>query len=184
MAESLLGGLKNRVLQLLAFHAPGAMSVRVWLHRWRGVNIGQDVFIGMEAIIETSYPWLVRIGNRVNIGLRTVIIAHFHDPPELLMKSKRPPPTVVIEDDVYIGPAVIVLPRVRIGSGAVICAGSVVTKNVPPLTLMRGNPAEPIARCGIPLHFLSANIDEFYMKLRPLEHPLKSPDREADSHGT
>jgi acetyltransferase-like isoleucine patch superfamily enzyme len=50
----------------------------------------------------------------------------------------------VIEDDVWIGANSIVLPGVTIGKGAVIAAGSVVTKNVPPMAVARGNPAQVI----------------------------------------
>ena len=52
--ERLLAGLKNRILQVLARVAPGATTTRVHLNRWRGVNIGKDVWIGYDAIIETS----------------------------------------------------------------------------------------------------------------------------------
>jgi acetyltransferase-like isoleucine patch superfamily enzyme len=165
--ENSIIGAKNRLLQILALYAPGAMTWRVRLHRWRGVNIGEDVFIGTGALLETSYPWLISIGSRVNIGVRTIVIAHFHLPKDLVQNPKTVKPTVYIEDDVYIGPGVIVLPNVTIGKGAVVSAGSVVTRNIPSLTLVRGNPAEPIARCGIPLRFLQANVDEFYLKLRP-----------------
>lgn len=51
---------------------------------------------------------------------------------------------VVIEDDVFVGARSIVLPGVRIGKGSVIGAGSVVTRNVPPLSVCAGNPARVI----------------------------------------
>ena len=138
------------------------------MHRWRGVNIGQNVFIGVGALLESSYPWLISIGNQVNIGVRTIIIAHFHFPKDRVMNQKIVKPTIRIEDEAYIGPGVIILPNVKIGRGAVVSAGSVVTHNIPPLVLVRGNPAEPIARCGVPLLHLQPNLDEFYLKLRPI----------------
>ena len=75
--ERLLPGLKNRILQVLARIAPGATTTRVRLNRWRGVNIGKDVWIGYDAIIETSCPHLVTIRDRAAIGLRVTILAHF-----------------------------------------------------------------------------------------------------------
>ena len=51
---------------------------------------------------------------------------------------------VVIEDDVWIGANSIVLPGVRVGRGAVIGANSVVSANVPPMVVARGNPAEVV----------------------------------------
>lgn len=168
MNENKIIGIKNRILQIFALYAPGAMTLRVKLHQWRGVHIGNDVFIGTGSLLESSYPWLISIGHRVNIGVRTIIIGHFHFPKDRIMNKRDMKPTVRIEDDAYIGPGVIILPNVTIGKGAVVSAGSVVTRNIPPLVLARGNPAEPVARCGVPLQFLQPNIDEFYVKLRPI----------------
>jgi len=47
-------------------------------------------------------------------------------------------------------------------------AGSVVTRSIPPLTMVQGNPAKPVARCGSALLW-DTPIKEFYSKLRPLE---------------
>jgi len=55
----------QRLLQVIALYAPGAQSTRVWLHRMRGVTIGYGVFIGMDALIETSSPELIEIGDRL-----------------------------------------------------------------------------------------------------------------------
>jgi acyl-CoA synthetase (AMP-forming)/AMP-acid ligase II/acetyltransferase-like isoleucine patch superfamily enzyme/acyl carrier protein len=142
-------GIKNRMLQLAALYAPGFKTVRVWLHRMRGVVIGDNVSIGLSVLIETAYPKLVCIGNNVTIGMRSVVIAHLRD----LTSGARETSghTVTIEDNVYIGPGVIILPNVTIGHGAVVSAGSVVSRSVPPMTLVRGNPAEPIAQCGVSL---------------------------------
>ena len=53
--------------------------------------------------------------------------------------------TVIIEDDVWIGARVIILPGKIIGKGAVIGAGSVVTKDVAPYSVVAGNPARKIS---------------------------------------
>lgn len=158
--EPALRGITNRLLQAAARSLPGAMSLRPSLHRLRGVTIGQGTFIGTDAIIETSNPQLVSIGSGVAIGIRTTIVAHFRG--SLPVRH-----TVVIEDDAFIGPGVIVLPNVTIGRGAVVMAGSVVAASVPPMTVVQGNPARPIATCGVPLG-MSTPIKEFYRHLRPL----------------
>jgi acetyltransferase-like isoleucine patch superfamily enzyme len=160
-----LTGLRNRLLQILALYAPGYKTVRVRLHRWRGVAIGRNTSIGLSVIIETAYPSLVAIGNNVTIGMRSVIIAHFRDLTAHTRATGRP--TVRIEDDVYVGPGVIVLPNVTIGQGAVVSAGSVVSSSVPPRTLVRGNPARPIARCGVSLGG-DVSYEEFLRHLTPL----------------
>jgi acetyltransferase-like isoleucine patch superfamily enzyme len=161
MARGHLHGVLARLLQWLVRFAPGAMTLRPWMHRVRGVSIGDRVFIGTDALIETSYPWLVVMGNDVSIGIRCVIIAHLDGPlPDA--------PTVRIEDDAFIGPGVYVMPNVTIGRGAVVTAGSVVTKSVPPMTLVQGNPAKPIGRCGVPFS-RGVDVRTFYSRLRPLE---------------
>jgi acetyltransferase-like isoleucine patch superfamily enzyme len=148
--------------------APGESSLRVWLHRLRGVRIGSDLHIGMATIIETSFPEWVSIGNQVTIGMRATIIAHMLGLPPRLDRKKEKYASVQIEDEAFIGPSVVILPNVTIGRGAVVTAGSVVTRSVPPLTMVQGNPARPIGRCGIPLLW-GTSVKEFYAKLRPLE---------------
>ena len=72
------------------------------------------------------------------------------------------------EDEAFIGPGVIILPNVTIGRGAVVAAGSVVSHSVPPMTMVQGNPAKPIAKCGISLAE-KHSLREFYKQLRPIK---------------
>lgn len=146
----------HRVLQLFARNSPGATTLRVWLHRWRGVRVGKRVWIGYDAVIETSYPFLVEIQDDAVIGIRATIIAHF-----------REARGVIIGEAAVLGPGVIVLPNVTIGNGAVVTAGSVVTCSVPPMTLVQGNPAKPIAKVGLILK-KETSLKEFTTHLKPL----------------
>lgn len=154
--DGFISGLKNRVLQNIARSAPGATSLRVKLHRWRGVKMGTGVWIGYDAIIETSHPDYVTIKDGASIGIRAVIIAHFRE-----IRG------VVIEEDASIGPGAIIMPNVTIGRGSVVTAGSVVTKSVPPMTMVQGNPAKAIAKVGVPLK-MNISLREFSQKLRPV----------------
>ena len=147
---------RNRVLQLVAFHAPGAKTLRVRLHQWRGVKIGQNVWIGYEVLLETSCPHLITIGDNVIVSVRATMIAHF-----------RGPQGIRIEDDSFIGPGAIILPNVTIGRGAVVTAGSVVSSSVAPMTVVQGNPARPIAICGVTLGE-KTNMGQFLQSLRPV----------------
>jgi acetyltransferase-like isoleucine patch superfamily enzyme len=158
--ETFLRGSINRLFQLLARILPGGGTIRVMLHRARGVHIGKDVFISEDVILETACPHLITIEDRAWIGIRTIIIAHFRE----LNEGVR------IESDVFIGPGVVILPNVVIGQGAVVAAGSVVTRSVPPMTVVQGNPAVPVAVCGVPL---GPNVTqrEFSRKLKPLARP-------------
>ena len=90
------------------------------------VTIGSDVMMGPECLIYTS-----------NHGMKRQGI------PMWKQKSSKTEP-VVIGDDVWIGARVIILPGVHIGDGSVIGAGSVVTKDVEPYSIVAGNPARVI----------------------------------------
>ena len=163
MKESIVRGVANRLLQNLARLLPGARTLRVFLHRIRGIRIGKNVWIGYDAILDTSRPDLIEIGDGCTIGIRTTIIAHF--------KESR---GVTLEPDVFIGPGAIILPNVVVGRGAVVAAGSVVTRSVPPMTLVRGNPAVPIASCGVPLTE-DVTLREFSARLRQPRLPVRTP---------
>ena len=132
----------------------------------RGVSIGHNTSIGLSALIETAYPRLVSIGDNVTIGARVIIIGHLRDFTDNARLHGRP--TVRLEDNVYLGPGVIVLPNVTIGQGAVVSAGSVVTHSVPPQTLVQGNPAKPIARCGVSLGG-GVPYEQFLRQLTPIK---------------
>ena len=173
MNENIVAGIKNRLLQHLARFLPGASSVRVILHRWRGVKIGKGAWIGYDAILETAHPGWIYIGNNVTIGIRSTILAH-------LWKSYLPEKgkekeftTVRIEDKAHIGSGSLILPNVTIGYGAVVSAGSVVTRSVPSMTMVQGNPARPVATCGIPL-MEETPIDEFVRNLKPKKKRRKT----------
>jgi acetyltransferase-like isoleucine patch superfamily enzyme len=156
-AESSLTGLKNRLLQTIARVVPGADTVRVRLHRWRGVKIGKKVWIGYDAVIETSKPELVTIGDEAVIGIRATVIAHF-----------REVRGVTIGPRVSIGPGAIIMPGVTVGEGAVVSAGSVVTRSVPPMTVVQGNPAKAVACNGLAL-LPNVSLKQFTASLRPLK---------------
>jgi acetyltransferase-like isoleucine patch superfamily enzyme len=135
------------------------------LHRARRVSIGKDVFISQDVVLETEHPELITIEDGVFIGMRATVIAHMRE----LRQGVR------IERDAFVGPGVIILPNVAIGHGAVVTAGSVVTRSVPPMTVVQGNPAVPIARCGIPLG-AKTTIKEFSRRLQPLAAHAPGPE--------
>lgn len=96
----------------------------------------------------------VSIGKRCLIsGNCQIIDANGHDLSfpnvERRLHTEGPAMPVVIEDDVWLGTNTVVLPGVKIGRGAVIGANSVVTANVPPMVVARGNPAVVILDYGL-----------------------------------
>ena len=159
LKDSIFGGTINRLLQIVARVAPGAQTWRVRLHRWRGVNIGEQVWVGYDAILETGFPQLITLKDRCTIGVGVIIIAHMH--------GTR---GVVIEEDVTIGPGAVILPSVTVGKGSIVTAGSVVTRSVPPMTMVQGNPAKPVARLGKML-LPGVTMKEFSKHLRPISSP-------------
>jgi len=118
--------------------------------------MGKRVWIGYDAIIETEHPHLVEIRDDAVVGIRVTIIAHFRE-------SRG----VVIEEGAVLGPGVLVLQGVTVGRGAVVAAGSVVTRSVPPMTMVQGNPAKPIAKLGTMLT-PGTTLKAFSAALRPL----------------
>jgi acetyltransferase-like isoleucine patch superfamily enzyme len=127
------------------------------------------VAIGTSAILETAHPELIWIGDNVAIGIRNVIIGHFSD--SIDRNREASCPTVRIYNNVYIGPNVTILPNVTIGEGSVITAGSVVNKSVAPGTMVQGNPARPVAICGVPLVGEGRTYEEFLRHLRLIDAP-------------
>ncbi|MBQ3060411.1 MAG: acyltransferase [Desulfovibrio sp.] len=93
----------------------------------------------------------IEIGAHTAIGPGTVIRAANHrferkDTP--IMRQGHQPGEVIIESDVWIGANCVITPDVRIGRGAVVGAGAVVTRNVAPFSIVGGVPARLIGRRG------------------------------------
>lgn len=106
--------------------------------------LGKPITIGKGCFIQQCCTFFGRggitIGNDVFIGPKVNLITINHDPnPENRSATYGRP--IVIEDKAWIGINSTILPGVRIGYGAIVGAGSVVTKDVPPMTVVAGNPA-------------------------------------------
>jgi acetyltransferase-like isoleucine patch superfamily enzyme len=110
-----------------------------------GIWIGRNSLIGEMNVIRGQGG--VRIGDRVYTSPLCQIIAvnHiFEDPDRPFVEQGITAEGIVIEDDVWIGSGAVILDGVRVGKGAVVAAGAVVTKDVPPHTVVGGVPAKPI----------------------------------------
>lgn len=142
------GKLAKRLLGKLAMVVPGGYTLRPWLHKKRGVQIGEHVWISQYVYIDELHPENVVIKDNVAIGLRCTIFAHFY-----LGDSGADDESgsVVIEEGAFIGPNCTILNGVTIGERSVVVAGSVVTKNVPSGVLFGPSPSRPLARITHPL---------------------------------
>nr|WP_318487238.1 acyltransferase [Photobacterium leiognathi] len=117
----------------------------VWINPGFNFSVGDDVDFALDVLVTTKGG--VKIGNRVLIGYRTQILSSNHNIPSVkqpIFGAGHSYSKVVIEDDVWIGANCIILPGVHIGEGAVIGAGSVVTKDVKAFSIYGGNPAKLI----------------------------------------
>ncbi|WP_224962998.1 acyltransferase [Geomonas subterranea] len=148
MRATMSGGILLRVLGKLAMLAPGGYSLRPWLHKIRGVHMGKNVWISQLVYLDDQHPEKIAIGDNVTIGLRCTVFAHFYLGDRCPEEVKG---GVVIGNDVFIGPNCTILHGVTIGAGAVVVAGSVVTRNVPAGVLYGPPAAEPLARITHPL---------------------------------
>ncbi len=109
------------------------------------IKIGRNCLVGEYSVIRGQGG--VTIGDRVYTSPFTQIIAVNHvfdDPHRPFVEQGITAEGIVIEDDVWLGAGAVITDGVRVGKGAVVAAGAVVTKDVPPHTIVGGVPARPI----------------------------------------
>lgn len=109
----------------------------------RGVELGNRSGIGVRCRVANAV-----IGDDVMMGPEVVLVGGNHefsrtDVP-MIDQGHRPSDPIRIGNDVWIGTRVVILPGIRIGDGAIVAAGAVVTKDVEPYAIVGGNPARAI----------------------------------------
>ncbi len=107
----------------------------------RKVHLGERNVINFGCLLDGRIH-SVRTGNDVSIGPNAVILTLGHDPQSSTFADRGG--DVIIGDRAWIGYGALILPGVKIAEGAVVGAGSVVTKDVEPYTIVAGNPARKI----------------------------------------
>lgn len=105
-----------------------------------GITVGEDTIIGDHAVLDGRAA--LTIGSHVDIASQVMIYNSEHDIAAADFGPIEAP--VAIGDYVFIGPRAIILPGVRVGHGAVVAAGAVVTKDVPARAIVGGVPAKVI----------------------------------------
>lgn len=113
----------------------------------RHIEIGEGTLIGEKSSLDGrkqlhNSKGGLKIGNHVDIASEVMIWTSQHDLTDPYMKTLEK--KVVIEDYTFIGPRAIILPGVTIGKGAVVAGGAVVSKDVAPLDIVAGIPAQKI----------------------------------------
>ena len=108
-----------------------------------GISIGKGSGLGVNCLVHGP----LEIGEKVMMGPDVVILTHTHniDRTDIPMGDQGSRVAkVTIGNDVWIGMRSIIMPGVKIGNGAVIGAGAIVTKNVPDYAIVGGVPAKII----------------------------------------
>ena len=136
--------LKDHWFNNWSMRAPWG-GVRKWLQRKRGVKIGKNVHWGCHVVVDYPYPNFVIVEDGASISGNDYLLAHckplaYHDG---CSESYVAP--VIVHKNAWIAVNVTILPGVEIGEGAIVSAGSVVSKNIPPFTVANGNPAKVVA---------------------------------------
>ncbi|KAK6441567.1 hypothetical protein LTR95_002212 [Oleoguttula sp. CCFEE 5521] len=113
------------------------------------INLGDDIVIGAGCYMQD--PCEIIIGNRTIVGPNVKfygLTASVDAGSRNGSQGRLSGGAIIVEEDCFIGGDVTILPHRVIGKGAVVGAGSVVTKNVPPYTVVAGNPAREIRTLG------------------------------------
>ena len=142
--------VKNAFLYKTCLRFPYG-RVRLWAFRKLGHSVGEKVYLPADMVITQVLEsnqgdrGTLYLGNRVSIGPGVCFIL-FSAPNASHVRKLLPekPRFVRVEDDVWIGARAIILPGVTVHEGAVVGAGSVVTKDVPAHAVVVGNPARVI----------------------------------------
>jgi len=145
--------MPKRFVKLIAYYYPDARVRKEYLKKmglYMGVNTYSNSGLSI-AIDEYSSKKKIIIGNNVSIAPNVTFVVDscanngikineiLHVKEKLTTKGR-----IIVEDEVWIGASVTILPNVRIGKCSIIGAGSVVNKNVEPFSIVAGNPIRKI----------------------------------------
>lgn len=129
-----------RLIMNIQIGQESSIHMGLRLYTYRNISIGNHCVIDRDCVLDGRGG--ISIGHNVNISPEVLILTAYHDPDDGDFVGVEKP--VVIEDYAWIATRAMILPGVKVGSGAVVAAGSVVTKDVPSRTIVGGNPARPI----------------------------------------
>lgn len=124
-------------------------KIRPWVLRKIGCNVGKDVFIGSEVWIDSGNAHLITIDDHVHVTARTVLLCHKKDLNDYCIGDdyaalKYMTAPIHLCKGCSTGTGTIILPGVTIGEGAIVGAGSLVTKDIPAWTVATGRPAKVV----------------------------------------
>ena len=137
--------IKNAFLYKVGMRMPYS-KWRVKALRALGHSVGKGVYIPSDLTITQNFTGnrgALYLGDRVSLAPKCILILVSHPNSSAIRKIIDYKPSFIrIEEDSWIGAGTIILPGITVHKGAVVGAGSVVTKDVPPYTVVAGNPAK------------------------------------------
>ena len=126
--------------------------LNTWFDTRSGFSMGRGSVINQNCRMDNRGG--IQIGDHVAISADVCILTADHDPklPDFAGRTRR----VVIEDYVFIGTRALILPGVTLHRGAIVAAGAIVTKDVPSMAIVAGNPARQIGVRNPALNYTTA----------------------------
>lgn len=154
MISSALKHIRNAILLKYCMYSVilsplNYRKIRPILWRWMGAKVGKDCFIGYEVWVDMTNTELIEMEDHVHIANRCLLLCHQRDLSDYhigddyakLGYHKR---KIVLKKGCLIGMNSMVMPGVTIGEGAIVGAGSLVTKDIPAWTIATGRPAKVV----------------------------------------
>ncbi|MYL34018.1 acetyltransferase [Pontibacillus yanchengensis] len=130
--------VRNFIVIQLARYTP-FLPMKNWLYRtFLRMKVGEHTAFALMVMLDIMFPEKISVGRNTVIGYNTTILAH-----EYLIKEYRLG-EVNIGSEVMIGANTTILPGITIGDGAIVSAGTLVHKDVPPGCFVGGNPMQVI----------------------------------------
>jgi maltose O-acetyltransferase len=165
LAGSLLAVGYNEVVGRIPSRSLRRLYLRGWLGNWgagtsvqmgcrflngRKIHLGDRNVINFGCLLD-GRKYQIRTGHDVSMGPNASILTLGHDPQSADFTDRGG--DVVIADRAWIGYGALLLPGVKIGEGAIVGAGAVVTRDVEPFAIVAGNPARKIGERNRRLHY-------------------------------
>lgn len=124
-------------------------KIRPFLWRKMGAKVGKDCFIGYEVWMDVTHSDLIELEDHVHVTTRCLLLCHQRDLSHYFVgddSAKLPyrKNKIVLKKGCHIGMGTIICPGVTVGEGAIVGAGSLVTKDIPAWCVAVGNPARVI----------------------------------------
>lgn len=120
-------------------------GLRKWLQRKRGVKIGKNVHWGTNIIVDYPFPYFVNVEDGASIAGNDYFLAHCKPLEYHSACSESFVAPITVHKHAWVAINVTIMPGVEIGEGAIVSAGSIVSKDVPPFTVVKGDPAKVVA---------------------------------------